>query len=116
MAIKHDTGKPKMSLLPPRAVAEVGCVLTYGADKYGEYNWADGGMEWSRLWSAAMRHMLAWLDGSDYDRESDLNHLAHAATNLLFLLEYQLRGLGTDDRYVYPDQQALFEEVSTSGM
>ncbi len=46
-----------------------------------------------------MRHLIAWISGESYDKESGINHLAHAAANLMMLLEYQNRGTGEDDRH-----------------
>lgn len=97
---KHDSQKPKWSLLPYDALLPVVRVMEYGAAKYGRDNWM-AGMEWTRLADAAVRHLLDWLRGEDNDRESGLPHLAHAACNLLFLLAYTLRGLGKDDRTRY---------------
>jgi probable DNA repair protein len=39
-----------------------------------------------RYFSAAMRHLVAWKEGSTHDLESGLPHLAHAVCCLLFLL------------------------------
>ena len=36
---KFDNEKPKMYLLPPKALIEVSKVLTFGAQKYDEENW-----------------------------------------------------------------------------
>lgn len=95
--VKHDQGKPRLDLLPPRAVEIVGAVLAYGAEKYAPNNWAKGA-DWSRYTGAALRHVFAHLRGEDNDPETGLPHLAHATCCLLFLLEYQAAGLGTDDR------------------
>jgi len=45
-----------------------------------------------------MRHMWDWWRGEDYDGETGISHLAHAACRLMFLMTYQDRGRGTDDR------------------
>jgi hypothetical protein len=94
---KDDGGKPTFDLLPYAALAEVQRVLEYGAKKYEAWNWARG-MRWLRLWNAVMRHLWAWVRGEDDDPESGLPHLACAVCSLLFLLEYRISGLGTDDR------------------
>ena len=39
--IKYDSAKPKMNLLPPKAILEVAKVLTFGAEKYGAENWKE---------------------------------------------------------------------------
>jgi hypothetical protein len=77
---------------------EVGQVMAMGANKYGDYNWRDG-LDWTRLSDAGLRHIGQWVDGADLDDESGLNHLAHAAANMLMLLEYQIYKIGKDTRY-----------------
>jgi len=94
---KYDKGKPSMGLLPWTALKEVARVLDYGTIKYEKYNWLEG-MEWSRNYNAALRHIADWIEGENLD-ESGINHLAHAICDLLFVLTYQLMGLGTDDRW-----------------
>lgn len=75
----------------------IGSVLTFGAGKYTANNWLNG-MAWSRLIGAANRHILSHLDGEELDPESGLPHLHHAACCITFLLTYEARGLGEDDR------------------
>lgn len=82
---KFDTGKPRWSLLPEGAVAEVIQVLEYGAKKYAEDNWrfVDDGQR--RYYDAAMRHIDAWWRGESKDPETGLSHLSHATCCLMFL-------------------------------
>lgn len=94
---KSDSGKLPWHLLPLDAVSDVVEVLKNGAAKYGDRNWEQG-MAHSRVFSAAMRHLVAHQAGDNLDPESGLPHLAHAACNILFLLAYQQRGVGEDDR------------------
>lgn len=96
---KNDEGKLPYHLLPPDAIEAILGVLDYGALKYGERNWEQG-MGWNRPFSALMRHMWAYWRGEDYDPETGQLHLAHAGCCVLFLLGYQLRGIGTDNRPV----------------
>lgn len=95
--VKHDTTKARYDLLPPEFLEETAKVLTFGAQKYSAHNWAQGA-SWSRYFSAMMRHMWAWWKGEDNDPETGFSHLAHAACCLSFLIAYQLRDLGEDDR------------------
>ena len=95
--IKHDEGKTKWAYAPWHAFEAIMDVMHYGAEKYDWNNWRQG-LSVSRLWSAAMRHMRAYLGGEDLDPESGLPHLSHAACCLVFLLESRLRGFGSDDR------------------
>lgn len=95
--VKFDQGKNRLDLLPIDAIETVGQVLSFGAAKYGERNW-EAGMSYGRLIGAALRHLFAYARGIDKDEETGLPHLSHAACCILFLLSYQLRGIGLDDR------------------
>lgn len=97
-ATKYDQGKENMALLPTIPLLKITKVYEYGAKKYGTHNWRRG-MDWSRLVSATFRHLSAWNEGEQNDPESGLPHLAHAACNLMFLLEYESKKLGNDDRF-----------------
>lgn len=94
---KDDTGKLPYDLLPSDAIEEVLEVLKYGAAKYEPRNW-EKGMAWSRPFAALMRHMWAWWRREPCDIETGITHLAHAGCCLLFLLSYELRKTGVDDR------------------
>lgn len=96
--IKHDDGKPRVSLIPRSFILAVARVLTFGAKKYSAHNWRNG-FDWSRLMDAAQRHMLAFQAGEDRDPETGELHLAHAACCIAFLIEHVEAGLGKDDRY-----------------
>lgn len=95
---KYDAGKPKMELLSPIALTEIAKVLTFGSIKYQAHNWRKG-ISWSRVLGAALRHLMAFINGEDKDPESGLSHLAHASCCLMFLLEYEVRHKELDDRY-----------------
>ncbi len=100
--LKFDTGKPRLDLIAPEFMMYIGQVLHYGVEKYDKvnkaYNWRYG-MAWSRPLGAALRHIFQWMGGEKLDRESGLPHLAHAATNLMFLVSYEVTGVGEDDRW-----------------
>lgn len=85
--IKHDLGKPEFNLIPPRAELAMASVLTFGAAKYAPDNWKLVDNAETRYLAAAMRHINAYRAGEVYDRESRLQHLAHAMTCLAFLIE-----------------------------
>ena len=105
--IKHDEGKARMELLPPELPFAVSKVLTFGANKYDDRNW-EKGMKWSRVFGALMRHMWAWWGGKgptsksflfkDTDDETEFSHLWHAGCCIAFLIAYEERGVGEDDR------------------
>lgn len=97
-ATKFDGDKPRLELLSPAALKRTANVMGFGAKKYAAYNWKKG-MDWSRLYGAALRHILSHMNGEDIDPESGLSHLDHAACCIMFLQDYEECGLGTDDRY-----------------
>ena len=88
--IKYDGEKPKMHLLPPKAIVEISKVLTFGAAKYDAENWRKLDDLQNRYTAGALRHIFAHMDGEQLDRETNLSHLAHAMCCLLFKLEIEL--------------------------
>ncbi len=94
---KDDAAKPRYDLLPPEFLEGTAAVLTYGAAKYAPRNW-ENGMAWGRVFAALMRHMWAWWRGQKFDPESGLPHLSHAACCIAFLMAFEARGAGKDDR------------------
>lgn len=95
--VKFDKGKLRFDLLPPEVENAIAQILTDGAVKYGERNW-ELGMAWSRPYAALRRHLIAWWSGQDTDPESGHPHLWHVLTNAAFLVAYEQRGIGEDDR------------------
>lgn len=87
---KFDSSKPKMYLLPPKALIEVSKVLTFGAEKYDEENWRHLDNLQNRYTGGALRHLFAHMDGELNDPETNYSHLAHAICCLLFKLEIEL--------------------------
>ena len=84
---KYDTGKPMMACLPPHAELEIAKVLTFGAEKYGRWNWSRLDNLEVRYMDAAMRHLNAYRRGELVDEETGLSHLAHAVCCLMFIEE-----------------------------
>lgn len=96
--VKHDQEKPDMSLLSSIALLKVAQVMTHGKKKYGANNWR-GGLQWTRLLAAVLRHVFAYLGGEDKDPETGLSHLAHASCGLMMLLEFEETHKQLDDRH-----------------
>ena len=113
---KDDQGKLPYHLLPPELMEGVATVLDFGAKKYAPRNW-EMGMAWSRPFSALMRHMWAWWRGEKADPETGYSHLWHAGCCLAFLIAYEQRKAGADDRPIcnacaenptrHPDEHSL---------
>ena len=95
---KYDQGKPPMDLLDGYALEQIALVLAHGAEKYGRYNWR-GGIAYSRLIAAILRHLTAFNNGQDADPESGISHLAHAGCGIMFLLWMTKFKSELDDRF-----------------
>lgn len=93
---KHDQAKAPMHLIAPEINDALASILAFGATKYGDRNW-EKGMAWHRPFSACLRHLWAWWRGG-VDEETGQSHLWHAACCIMFLVAYEARGVGTDDR------------------
>lgn len=94
---KDDSSKEPWHLVPFDAVRAIVKVLAFGANKYEPRNW-EKGIAWSRCYSALMRHMTAWWEGEKADAETGFSHLWHAGCCIFFLIAFEIRGIGTDDR------------------
>jgi len=99
---KFDDGKPDMSLISTIAIIKIAAVLTHGKKKYAANNWRKG-FPFTRISSAVLRHVFAWIGGESNDPETGISHLAHAACGLIFLLEFEDTHKELDDRYK-PDE------------
>ena len=95
--LKFDDGKDPWQLAPWDAFRSIVKVLAFGAKKYEPRNW-EKGMAWSRCYAALIRHMTAWWEGEHKDADSGFSHLWCAGCMLCFLIAYELRGIGKDDR------------------
>lgn len=97
--VKFDQDKIRYELLPPELLEETAKVLTFGAHKYADRNW-ELGMKWSRVFGGLMRHLWAWWNPfvPSTDPETGYSHLSHAACCLAFLIAYEKRNVGEDDR------------------
>jgi len=96
-AIKLDDGKLQYSSIPILALEEVCKSFTYGAKKYGQFNYSKG-IEFTRLLDASIRHTIAVLKSEDIDNESGNYHLSHAIASLMMALESQLTNQILDNR------------------
>lgn len=94
---KLDKGKVRLDLFPPEALMSISEVLTVALADYPERNW-ESGMKWGRVFGAMMRHMWAWWMGQDKDPSTGKSHLAHAGCCVVFLICYEIRKIGQDDR------------------
>jgi deoxycytidylate deaminase len=83
---KFDSDKLRYDLIPPSMTKALAEVLTFGARKYAPNNWKNNTEMW-RFEAALLRHIEAYRSGELLDPGTGLSHLAHAATNIAFLIE-----------------------------
>jgi hypothetical protein len=88
--VKLDSGKLRYDLMPFDALDEVAKVLTYGIKKYPkpEENWRVNSTkkDIKRYMAAMLRHISELKQDRPFDSESGMHHLAHIATNSLFMI------------------------------
>jgi len=82
--LRYNTGKLRYDLIHTKSLEDMVKVLTYGANKYSDNNW-QGGLSWKSVIASLKRHIAAFENGEDFDDESNLLHLSHAACNIHFL-------------------------------
>ena len=86
--LKMAESKPRVALVPRQLIENLARVYEVGALKYGENSWRQFTPEQVNacLPDAAMRHLLAYLDGEEFDPETKLPHLACCGWNVLTIL------------------------------
>lgn len=110
--------KLPVDLVPPLFIRMVSLVLMFGTRKYAKNNWLKG-MSWSEVAAGTIRHIYDFLEGKEYDKESKLPHLAHAACGLVFLIWYaygpqskKYRKIGDDRMWKMGENDPWEEEVN----
>lgn len=92
---KKPEGKYEPTLIYSSLTKYVAMVRRYGIEKHGHSE------DWRTTtpiqhYDAALRHIIAVVDGDDFDAESGLPHLAHAIAGLMFELERKFGGAHTN--------------------
>lgn len=99
LGLKHDVEKPSLAYIPKAALWAEGEAFKYGAKKYEAWNYRNG-IALTRTLSAAIRHIVQFLDGENTDSESGVNHLGCARANLGMALDTLENHPEFDDRYM----------------
>lgn len=87
------TNKGRYDLITPFAEDRIAKWYELGAKKYAPYNWAKGGIPFSRYIDSAKRHVAKFMMGMN-----DEDHLAAACWNLMSIMHFQeLNQYGDDD-------------------
>lgn len=89
---KEDMEKLRYDLVDADFEEQLAKAMTYGANKYASDNWKKVEDPVNRYYAALRRHLAAWRKGEKVDHESGLNHLAHVAANVMFLMHFECHG------------------------
>lgn len=86
---RYNSGKIQTKEIDPNFILAMGEVLTKSRLKYDAFNWTLP-TKVSTPIESFERHFLAFKSGEDLDSETQCQHLAHCAVNLMFAM-YHLR-------------------------
>jgi 5'(3')-deoxyribonucleotidase len=87
--LRFNEGKTRHDLVPVFAQEQYA--------KYADRNW-EKGMSWSKVLASLKRHIIAFENGEDHDKETGVLHSAHIMCNAAFLTEYYKIFPQGDDR------------------
>lgn len=106
---------PILSVVPPASIIAQATAMRYGAflapradgkKGYGPYNWRDQPVEAHSYVDAAMRHLMQWFDGDDYEIIRDdesraidmVSHLGFALATIGIIVDAQANDTLIDTR------------------
>jgi hypothetical protein len=92
--------KCPLSLVPPVSLIYQAEAMRCGAEKYGAYNWRTKKVKATIYVDAALRHIMAYLDGENIALDSARPHIGHALACLGILADATEGGFLEDDRPV----------------
>ncbi|MGE5612655.1 MAG: dATP/dGTP diphosphohydrolase domain-containing protein, partial [Bacillota bacterium] len=95
---EKGTKPAQFQSIPPAALLELATHYQRGASKYSDHNFRKG-FEWSKSYSALLRHLLAFWGGEDIDEETGSKHVIAVAWHALTLATFMDEHPDYDDRY-----------------
>lgn len=99
-APKFDANKVPVDLLPIEPLLQIAHVFGLGARKYFANSYRTGEtVAWSRTYGSILRHLFAFWNGEDFDKELGTHHVANAGTQIMILLEHIKNNPDKDDRF-----------------
>ena len=90
--------KTRMGLVPTESIRHTAEAMANGAEKYGAYNWRDENISTSVYYDACLRHLTAWWDGEEKDKDSGASHLGHAMACIAIIVDGKHHEVIKDDR------------------
>jgi len=95
---RNNSDKLQWSLIDFPSLEPAVRVMEFGAKKYGKYNWKKG-LKTTEICESMLRHIFAYLDGEDIDKESGLPIEGHILCNAMFLAYMMKHKSELDNRY-----------------
>lgn len=92
-----------LGLIPPEMFEAIARRLAIGARKYAARNW-EKGLDWNRCYDALQRHLLAFWSGEDIDIETGQPHTWGVLANIAFLVTFEAREIGNDNRSKFEER------------
>lgn len=89
-----------ISMWSPLATAYGALGLYNGSLKYGRGNYKAVPVEASIYIDAALRHLLAWAEGEEYDKADGVPNLGGVLANIAILIDARSIGNLIDDRHI----------------
>lgn len=87
-------GKLRWDLLPLAEIEDIVRVYTVGAEKYKADSWKNIPEGFERYRAALLRHMVAYMKGDRFDKDTGAMHLAQVCWNAIALLYYDKHNKG----------------------
>jgi len=87
---RHNSGKPRFTLISPYAMSGLVDVLGHGAKEYGDRNW-EKGLPVEEILDSMNRHQNSLMKGELIDKDSGLPHADHILCNAMFLSHFYHR-------------------------
>jgi hypothetical protein len=86
-------------------------VYGQGAKKYADDNWKKG-YSWKLSLGAMLRHLMLWVIGEKYDKETGCHHLAQVMWHCCALMYFEVEHPTLDDIHTGKERfDQLFNEV-----
>lgn len=79
---RFNIGKAMWSLVPFKALEPLVRVLEFGMYKYDRDNWKSG-LKKEQILDSLLRHIIALLDGEEYDQDSKVHHIGGILFNAI---------------------------------
>lgn len=100
-ALRFNSGKPMCSYILhyPKTIELLARILEVGEVKYERLNWKKGGNTDESYLDAAVRHLLKFVDGENFDKEYGTCHLGHAIWNLMTMFELNDHEIMDTDKF-----------------